>query len=245
MKTPYKFIPLVSPVYRNIKTTALSMLYRGDNVSCPLCKTSFSKWIGDRDTGSCPRCGSAARHRLLYLFLQQNSSFFTTFHSVLHFAPEKCWQNLLKSMDNLKYVTADLSAPEADFKIDITNISFERESFDVVICSHVLEHIIDDKKAISELFRVLTPNGTAYIQVPYNSNKLTDEDSTVQVPQEREKRFGQFDHVRLYGLDFQQKLESSGFEVSQERYAIKLNPQQQKQFGIWNDVIFKCRKKVC
>ncbi|MBE9047208.1 class I SAM-dependent methyltransferase [Pleurocapsales cyanobacterium LEGE 10410] len=144
-------------------------------------------------------------------------------------------------MDNLKYITADLSAPEADLKIDITDISFDSESFDVVICSHVLEHIDDDNKAIGELFRVLKHNGVAYIQVPYNSSKLTDEDPSAN-PQERKKRFGQSDHVRLYGTDFLQRLESPGFKVTQERHAVKLDSKDREQFGVWDDVIFKCIK---
>lgn len=244
MKTPYKYIPFFSELYRSFKRLIFSILYRGDNVTCPLCNTSFSNWVNNKNFGTCPKCGSAARHRLLYLFLQQNSSFFTATYHILHFAPEKCWQNKFKSMDNIKYITADLSSPEADYKIDITNISFNNERFNIIFCSHVLEHIIDDKKAISELFRVLTPGGTAYIQVPYKSTRITDEDPTIKDPQEREKRFGQFDHVRVYGLDFQDRLESVGFQVTQERYARKLNSTQRKQFGVWDDIIFKCEKKI-
>lgn len=242
MKTPYKYIPFVSPVYRKFKRAMLLNLYQGKNVNCPLCETSFSNWRGNEDFGSCPKCGSMPRHRLLFLYLKNNDLLYSSSSRILHFAPEKCWIDKLKTTSNLEYITADLSAPEADFKIDITDINFDSQSFDIVLCSHVLEHIIDDRKAINELFRVLTPGGTAYIQVPYNSSKPTDEDFTITNPQERKKRFGQSDHVRTYGLDFQQRLESGGFEVTQEHYAIKLTSEQRKYFGVWDDVIFVCNK---
>jgi SAM-dependent methyltransferase len=119
---------------------------------------------------------------------------------------------------------------------------FQDQSFDVIICSHVLEHIPDDKTAMMELYRVLVSEGVAYIQVPYRRDHETDEDPNITDPKEREKRWGQFDHVRLYGKDLKLRLESVGFLVKENDYAQKLDEESCKKYGLWDDVIFQCTK---
>lgn len=241
MKTPYQYFPIISPIYRSARQVFRSLFYKGDKVNCPVCGCTFKSWIGNRKFGPCPHCESTHRQRLLWLYLNLDSN---STDKILHFAPEKGLQTKFKSMPHLEYVTSDISAPEVDVHEDLTDLSFQNNTFDVIICSHVLEHIPDDRAAMAEIYRVLASNGTAYIQVPYNRFQETDECPSITDPLEREKRFGQFDHVRFYGTDFSSRLESIGFQVK-EYYASQLNETKTElwqKYGIWNDVIFCCSK---
>jgi hypothetical protein len=241
-RSPYRYIPLISPTYRRILKVYRNIKYSGRKVFCPLCEKHFSAWVKYEEHGSCPSCGSECRHRLLWLLLQSQNRILNQRCKLLHFAPEPCLQNKFKAQQNIEYTTADLSAPRVDVYTDITNLVFEDNSFEAIICCHVLEHIPDDKTAMREIFRVLSSDGIAYIQVPYKPHELTDEDPNVTDPKEREKRFGQFDHVRVYGFDLKERLESVGFKVDIENYAQKLNPQDTQRYGLWDDVIFCCTK---
>jgi len=163
---------------------------------------------------------------------------------LLHIAPEKNLQKILKSFSHIKYISGDLNHLVADRKIDITNINFENDYFDFIICNHVLEHIVDDQKAMRELFRVLRPKGFAILQVPISKKaKETFEDFSITSPEEREKYFGQKDHVRIYGKDYKERLESIGFKV--ELYDIKkdLSIQDIKKYGLnEEEILYVCRK---
>ena len=137
------------------------------------------------------------------------TNFFSKTLKVLHIAPEQCFYNLFKNLKNINYTTYDLNSPLADIKGDICNLPFKENSFDFILCNHVLEHINDDKKAMKELYRVLNKNGTAILQVPINQkSRKTFEDSSIVDKKERIEKFGQYDHIRLYGLDYFKKLES-------------------------------------
>ena len=152
---------------------------------------------------------------------------------LLHIAPEKNLQKVLKAFSKIKYINGDLNPLVADRKIDITDINFGNDYFDFIICNHVLEHIQDDRKTMSEIFRVLRPGGKAILQVPISKyNKETFEDFSIILPEEREKYFGQKDHVRIYGKDYKKRLESVGFKV--ELYDIKknLSIQDIKKYGL-------------
>jgi len=154
---------------------------------------------------------------------------------LLHIAPEKNLQKALKAFSKIKYISGDLNPLVADRKIDITDINFKDNYFDFIIRNHVLEHIVDDQKAMRELFRVLKPGGEAILQVPisrYNYNKETFEDFSITSPEERKIYFGQKDHVRMYGKDYKRRLESIGFKV--ELYDIKndLNVKEVKELGL-------------
>lgn len=163
-----------------------------------------------------PGTFSLERHRLLWLFLQHNTNFFTEKLKVLHFAPEQSFFKRFKKQSNLDYITIDLHSPLADVKADICQLPFEDNSFDVVLCNHVLEHIPEDKKAMQELFRVLKPKGWGVFQVPQDiSRKTTFEDNTIVDKKERTRIFGQYDHVRVYGLDYFDRLRAVGFMVEQ------------------------------
>jgi SAM-dependent methyltransferase len=142
------------------------------------------------------------------------------------------------------YVTADLGSPEADLQLDITSMAISNDSFDVIICSHVLEHVAADRVAMKELARVLRPGRVAYIQIPYSDLRETDEDPEVIDPKERERRFGQFDHVRLYGRDFESRLCEAGFAVTKVRASSIVSAQQMKRYGLWDDVIWRCERPV-
>jgi len=186
--------------------------------------------------GGCPHCSSYDRERLIYVYLNE---FTTAFRknkpiTLLHVAPEANLSKILRQVPHLDYICIDkftqgYKYPDFVRDADITNLLFEDNTFDIIICNHVLEHIPDDAKAMSELYRVLKPNGKAILQVPISKNSAkTYEDFAVINPKEREALFGQFDHVRLYGQDYAQRLAKQGFQVSKEnlykkysRYAIQ------------------------
>ena len=162
-----------------------------------------------------PSTLSLERHRLMWLFLKDKTDFFTSPKKVLHIAPEQCFIDLFRKQQNLDYITADLYSPLADVKANILALPFEDHSFDVVFCNHVLEHIIDDQKAMSELYRVMKKGGFGIFQVPQDlSLHVTYEDFTITDPKEKANHFGQYDHVRIYGQDYFNRLEEVGFNVN-------------------------------
>ena len=166
-----------------------------------------------REDAQCPHCGSLERHRFLYIYIERKTDFFNdNLKWVLHVSPEKCFENKFICQFGDRYITADLKKDNVKVKMDITNIEYADRSFDIIICSHVLEHIEDDGKALQELSRVLKPNGDALILVPITVNK-TYEDKNIITDSERIKAFGQKDHVRRYGHDFYNRLFLSGFEI--------------------------------
>ena len=155
------------------------------------------------------------RHRLIYFALRKTVLTPSEKHSILHFAPEKCLTDILKEyFPNGDYVTADMSEGRAMVAMDIQNIQFEDERFDLIFCNHVLEHVTDDRKAMSELYRILKPGGRAFLTVPFDpESEKTYEDPSIVSPMRRRIHFGQKDHVRCYGMDFRSRLESAGFRV--------------------------------
>lgn len=166
-----------------------------------------------------PSTLSLERHRLLWLYLKNETNFFTEHLKVLHFAPEQCFLKRFRQLKNLDYTTTDLLSPIADVKADICNLPFEDNSYDVILCNHVLEHIPNDTKAMKELYRVLKPNGWGIFQIPQDLNRAkTFEDDSITDQNERAKIFGQYDHVRVYGRDYFDKLRSVGFKVDEVEY---------------------------
>ena len=152
--------------------------------------------------------------------------FFTEEAKVLHIAPEQSFIKRFRAMDNLEYITSDLESPLADVKADICDLPFGDDTFDLVFCNHVLEHIPDDTKAMQELFRVLKPGGMAILQIPQDlKRETTFADDSITDQKERAKIFGQYDHVRIYGRDYFDKLRSIGFTVIEEDYTNKIAPE--------------------
>lgn len=164
---------------------------------------------------------------------------------MLHVAPEICFMERFEALDNLEYITADIESPLAKVKMDIHEIPFEDNSIDIIFCNHVLEHVDDDMKALSEMKRVLKPGGWAILQVPffYPLPKTTYEDKSIVDPKEREKAFGQDDHVRMYGEDYGARLASSGFRVVEERLADELSLDEKALFALPDkEVIYRVEK---
>lgn len=138
-----------------------------------------------------------------------------------------------KKLKNISYTTTDLNSPIADVKADICALPFKDHSFDFIICNHVLEHIPDDTKAMQELYRVLAPGGTAILQVPYDKNRIeTFTDDTITDQKERAAIFGQYDHVRVYGMDYFNKLRSIGFQVEAIDYTTQLSKEDVQRFRL-------------
>jgi SAM-dependent methyltransferase len=213
-------------------------LYRGNNVECPVCGKTFSKFMPYgynkvRKGVLCPGCFSLERHRLLWLFLKNETGFFSEKLKVLHIAPEQCFYKKFSKMPNLQYVTADLESPLADVKLDVQSMPFDKEAFDVVICNHVLEHVENDHKALSEIYRVLKTGGYAIMQVPFSSSmEKTLEDPSVTDPSEREKLFRQKDHLRLYGLDYIVRVQKAGFITKGKNYIEKVDEVSRQRYRL-------------
>ena len=172
------------------------------------------------------------RHRIAWTFLKHHTNLFDgSPKKMLHLAPEPEIAALIKKNSQIDYLSADLNNPRAMVKMDITNILYDDQTFDVIYCSHVLEHVPDDIKALKELFRVLKDNGWALIMVPV-MNEYTFEDSSITNAEERERVFGQSDHVRRYGPDFLDRLKEAGFTVKKNLLNDLLSEEQIKRYAL-------------
>ena len=178
-----------------------------------------------------PSTLSLERHRILWLYLQYETKFFSEKLKILHFAPEQCFLDRFRQLKNLDYTTTDLFSPIADVKADICDLPFEDNCYDVIFCNHVLEHIPDDTKAMQELYRVMKKGGFGVFQIPQDlSRDVTFEDNSITDKDERAKIFGQYDHVRVYGKDYFNKLRSVGFKVDEVDYTKKIDSKQIERF---------------
>lgn len=216
----------------------IALVYKGNTYKDPIDGKTFRTFLPYgyervRPNVLSPSTLSLERHRLLWLFLQNETRFFKDHLKVLHFAPEQAFYKRFKTLKNLNYTTTDLNSPLADVKADICDLPFADESFDVILCNHVLEHIPDDTKAIQELFRILKPNGWAVLQIPQDYERAqTFEDNSITDPKERAKIFGQYDHVRVYGMDFFDKLKTIGFEVNPVEYTEQFNEKEKNYYRL-------------
>lgn len=251
-----KFIP------KRFKRIVRLSMHRGKNYVCPFCHYSSKDLLplgGDfpvlkekqvigagKRFGSCYSCGATDREKLVYIYLKENTKIFTSGknRSILHVAPEPMLLKKIFKVGFDQYVCGDLFAegykyPERVVQLSVLNISFPDDYFDYIICNHVLEHVPDDRKAMKELFRVLKPQGTAILQVPISANTFeTFENFSIEDPKLREMAFGQFDHVRIYGQDYSDRLKSCGFVVSREKV-----PASHLKFGVCHEEdIFVCSK---
>lgn len=209
----------------------LAFFLKGNTYTDPIDGKSFKSFLpygygNQRQNVLSPSTLSLERHRLLWLFLKTETDFFTSENKVLHFAPEQSFYKLFRKLKNLDYTTTDLESPLADIKADICNLPFEDNAFDVILCNHVLEHIPDDTKAMQELYRVLKPGGFGVFQIPQDLQRAeTFEDNSITDKKERAKIFGQYDHVRIYGRDYFDKLRQIGFKVDEVDYTSQLSEQ--------------------
>ena len=188
--------------------------YSGGDAYCAVCDERYSRFLSFRGRrgARCPRCGSLERHRHAMEVWKRETNLLRAPLRVLHVAPESSLEPVLRRRSNLEYVTGDITPGRADCVVDLTNIDAADESFDVVLCSHVLEHIVDDVAAMSEKRRVLRSDGWAYLSVPFDpSRDEIYEDATVVTAKERAAAFGQWDHVRWYSRPgFLARVESAG-----------------------------------
>lgn len=244
-KVPRKHLQLFSHLVLKV----LSIFYKGNNVECPLCKSTFRKFLPygrlkPRKNALCPDCLTLERHRLMWLFLQNKTNFLSDQLKVLHVAPELCFIERFESLPNLEYITADIESPLAKVKMDLHDIPFEANTFDVTFCNHVMEHVEDDIRCMNELHRVLKPGGWAIIQSPIDvSREVTYEDKSITKPSEREKAFGQNDHLRVYGTDYKDRLELGGFHVTEIDYAKELDAHIRKRYSLPpQEIIYLCKK---
>ncbi|WP_041739170.1 class I SAM-dependent methyltransferase [Echinicola vietnamensis] len=240
---PRSFLQLISHIFLRI----LAIFYRGNDVSCPVCQREFSKFLPygrkARENALCPNCLALERHRLMWLFLQQETNFFEADLKVLHIAPELCFIDRFEKLPNIDYITGDIESPLAKVKMDVHNIPFEDQSFDVVFCNHVMEHVEDDLLACKEINRVLKKDGWGIIQSPVYDIPKTLEDHTITSPAERERVFGQRDHVRKYGQDYAERLSQSGLSVQKNNFVKTLSEETIKAFALPpNEIIFYCSK---
>ena len=260
MKSVFKFIlnTIPRPILIRLSIVVrpiLAFLLKGSRFTDPIDGKSFRMFLpygygNQRNNVLSPSTLSLERHRLLWLYLQNETDFFqseldsdspvtqnkriklrkdaetSSALKVLHFAPEQEFYKRFKKQTNIEYTTTDLLSPLADVKADICNLPFEDNTYDVIFCNHVLEHIPDDTKAMKEMFRVLKPGGMGIFQIPQDlSRASTFTDDTIVDQKERAKIFGQYDHVRVYGRDYFEKLRSIGFKVIEEDYTHKIAPE--------------------
>ena len=222
----------------------LRWYFSGNQFEDPIDGSRYRKFLpygyGEnlRENALCPGTLSLERHRLLWLYLSKETDFLNQPLKVLHLAPEQVFYRLFKQFDHWDYTTSDLYSPLAEVKADICKLPFENNIYDLVFCNHVLEHVPDDQKAMSELYRVLKKGGTLIAQVPIKEDRLkTFENWSITSPDERAKVFGQYDHVRIYGQDYYSRLEKVGFKTKAFDLISKLKPAEIIYFGLKKEKI--------
>jgi len=215
--------------------TVRSRRYGGEEVECPCCGGSFSRFLPHRGRprAKCPGCGALERHRVLWLFLERETDLLRRRGDLLHIAPEYALMRRLERVEGLRYLSGDLDSALAEVVLDVMDLPFEGESFDFLICNHVLEHVEDDRRALAEIRRVLRPGGWAILMCPVDRRRATTlEDPTVTTPAERHRVYGQSDHLRLYGRDYADRLAEAGFAVRAVRYAEGCDSRSIRRFGL-------------
>lgn len=223
--------------------------FLGRRYTCPCCGWKLRAFtrggasMRTRHHGYCPRCNSKARHRRDWLYLRDRTDLFSASLRLLHISPKYSLSRRLSRMDNLRYVAGDLEhRPHVSMRFDVSTLPLRSGTFDCAVCIHVLEHVERDRHAIAEIYRVLKPGGWALITVPVRLDQPTFEDATIMSPEGRMRAFGETDHVRFYGSDFVDRLESCGFTVEIDR-AESLDEATKDRYGLLEDEnVFFCRK---
>lgn len=227
----------------------IAIFYYGNNVECPIDGRTYRKFLPygrlqSRPNALCPSSLSLERHRLMWLFLNEKTNFFSDKLKLLHIAPELCFIKLFDRMENIEYISGDIESPLAKVMMDVNKIPFDEKTFDVVFCNHVMEHVDDDIKAMREIYRVLRPGGWAIIQSPvYMELDKTLEDPSITDPLEKERFFGQNDHMRKYGRDYGDRLRKGGFKVKEDNYLNELSNEVRRRYALpGEEVIYFCEK---
>lgn len=227
------------------------LLYKGRGRECPVCGSKYRRfmpygYVNARPDALCPHCLSLERHRLLWLYLVRETDLLTTFPKTLHIAPEVCLMRHLRkhfASHPGQYVTADLESPLAELHFDIQAIPLANDYADVIFCNHILEHVADDRQALRELHRILRPGGWGVLLSPVDpSRAATFEDDSVTDPAERTRIFGQYDHRRIYGRDYADRLREAGFGVEEIDYTARFTPQERQRYGLPADHLYLVKK---
>ncbi|MDX1995156.1 MAG: methyltransferase domain-containing protein [bacterium] len=266
---PLKTRRQVREIYRFVRSTAR----RGGSVTCPCCGWSFRSFSSGGASppraALCTRCASLERHRWMWLYIQNHTSLLNTLlpyanaaldknerMHLIHFAPEISLARSFSKQPHVRYTGVDLELTEfvgdyVNARMDVTCLGFSENTFDALICNHVLEHVEDDLAALREFHRILKPGGIALISVPVKMDQMTYEDPSITSPSARKRHFEQEDHVRVYGCDIVQRLQEAGFcvEVHSTR---DIEPDAAARFGLWRveygqrreEIIFHCVKKA-
>lgn len=225
----------------------LGWFYLGRGVECPLCGARRRRflpygYVDTRSNALCPKCLSLERHRLLWLYLERETDLLARRQRLLHIAPEVCLMRRLKNLyrgHEALYVTADLESPLARLHFDVQDIPLENNYADVILCNHLLEHVADDAQALRELYRVMKPGGWGVLLSPVDRmRRHTYEDDTVTDPVERTRLFGQYDHRRIYGTDYPDRLRAAGFEVAVIDYAAQLTAGERRRYALPDDLLY-------
>ena len=243
---PHGWRPQIRAFYNGVTAP----LFAGDRFNCPCCERSFGRWriyaseaAGD-SSSMCPWCGALGRHRVDWLFLRDRTNIMRDPIRLLHVAPEISLGRRFQTLANVDYLSADYDSTLAMERMDIRDIPYPDESFDAVVCNHVLEHVDDDRRALREVHRVLQTGGWAMLQVPLDLSRTTFEDPTVTDPRERTRLFGQYDHVRIYGRDYDERLRRVGFEVETSWYAAEFPDVDIERMGLdRNERVNLCWKR--
>ena len=250
MKTLLNLVPRPWLIQLSIWFRPLIKLYfKGNQFTDPIDGSSYRKFLpygyqNLRQNALCPGTLSLERHRLLWLYLDRKTNFLTDSIRVLHVAPEQVFYKKFISFSHWDYNTTDLHSPLADVKADLCALPFEDNSYDLILCNHVLEHIPNDLKAMKELYRVLKPLGTAILQVPLDEDREnTFEDDSITDQQERTRIFGQYDHVRVYGQDYYNRLQKAGFKATPVNYIKEVTEVDIKRFALPTERIPVVTKK--
>lgn len=232
----------------------LRLTLKGNNVECPCCGSRYITFlpagINKRPNASCLKCGSLERHRNLWLYFENTPSLFKPGNKILHVAPEKIFtQYFLSHKNGMEYYAIDLHPEEYDYykktiQMDLTDLKFENDFFDGILCTHVLEHVPNDRKAMLEMCRVLKPGGWAIINVPVHEDRATTfEDVTINDPKKQLELFGQPDHVRIYGKDYVDRLKEAGFKVEIIQWTKNYSSNERFRFGLKEyELIYLCTK---
>jgi len=244
-RVPRRHIQRVVPVI----VPLLEALYVGRKIECPVCRGHFRTFLpygygsAVRENALCPRCLALERHRLMWLYLQRETNLFTARLRLLHLAPERCFIKRFEKLLGENYVTGDIESPLARVKLDIQQMPFTDESFDVIFCNHVLEHVEDDRQALREMHRVLRRGGWGMLLAPVNYNRAeTFENPSITDQAGRLAAFGQPDHVREYGRDYPDRLAEAGFDVLAIDYLRQLETETVTRHALRPEILYVVRK---